>query len=191
MLVLKKRHQQVLLQHHLHHQQNTVSGVVYHLFSFLDFDLVYCLLTQRSLSFCWSLSLSFSLASGTSPSVSTPQCKAQDEFIATDDSCYKYGEAVKVGFESCSPKANDWVGVYKEGSTNTNMVGYGHQFWVWACGTQTTKCTTYVNVITFDANHPDESGYDTFPLDAGKYIVYLVRDNASGPPYESYLQSSA
>ena len=70
------------------------------------------------------------------------------------------------------------------------MVGYGHQFWVWACGTQTTKCKKSTNVITFDANDPDESGYDTFPLDAGKYIVYLVRDNASGPPYESYLQSS-
>lgn len=104
------------------------------------------------------------------------QC--QDE-VYVSKQCYIFGEPIEVTYKSCSPGAHNWMGVFRQGSSDRfGRMRQGAAYWELPCGGHGQSCTDPVDygTITMNSN-----------LGPGRYQVYGFID--MNQPYLSNTSS--
>ena len=82
--------------------------------------------------------------------------------ISTGKDTYAVGEPIDVSWENARGERWDWIGLYKRG--RDPRIAY---YLLWTYTGSTVAGSTLV----------DESVHGPWPLNAGKYSVYLLRDD--------------
>ena len=82
--------------------------------------------------------------------------------ISTGKHAYAVDEPIDVSWENARGERWDWIGVYKRG--RDPRIAY---YLLWTYTGSTVAGSTLI----------DESVHGPWPLDAGKYSVYLLRDD--------------
>jgi len=98
----------------------------------------------------------------------------QDEVTVSKD-CYTFGEAINIAYTSCSPSANNWVGVFRQGSSDpSGRMRQKAAYWEMPCGGHNLTCAD-----------PMESGTMSMYIEVppGRYQVHNIGDTT--PPYFS------
>ena len=122
------------------------------------------------------------LIDNTQPSFPDGFC---EDKIEVSKSCYTFGESIEITYQTCSPGKEDWFGVFRSHShnTQTKQMRTRPMYWEWACGGngETSSCGD---------QHP-RWGKLTIdqPLGGGRYSVYTFSDVARPYTSVSYTES--
>lgn len=73
--------------------------------------------------------------------------------VSVSKPCYTFGEPIEVSYKSCSPGASNWLGVFRQGSSDR----YGRMrqraaYWEMPCGGHNVPCSTPMHSGTMTMN---------------------------------------
>jgi uncharacterized surface protein with fasciclin (FAS1) repeats len=83
----------------------------------------------------------------------------QDQVVVTKP-CYTFGEPIEVTFRACSPREDDWLGVFE--LNRDGRMRWQADYWELPCGGQNASCPTPVESGTLSMN---------IRVDPGRYKV--------------------
>ena len=89
--------------------------------------------------------------------------EAAKDGIATDWSCYEFGEDIRISYSNALPTMQNWIGIYDAEDAKSQKLGNPSQ-WFRFCGSQDPLCKT-TNDITLKQ--------EASPLKPGVYVAYL------------------
>ena len=100
--------------------------------------------------------------------------------IAVTKACYSFDEPIAITFDNTGspgptrPDFADWIGLVNANTLDISAVSPQPIMWMWACGDQFCADAASRGTVVFGANQPDETGLDTWPLNAGNYVAVLT-----------------
>ncbi len=103
----------------------------------------------------------------------TQQATPCQSSITVDKACYVEDEdLIFINFIDCTPKNEDWVGIWKDGEDITNL-SEDYYAWAMSCGTKSCHGAPVSMRIAFESYG---LGLDTFR-------AFLIHDTPDGTPY--------
>jgi hypothetical protein len=116
-------------------------------------------------------------APSSAPSLSPTPCT---NHLVIDKFCYvQKSDNITVDFAQCTPRQNDWIGIYPAGSNPRNLKDNFVE-WSWTCGSKGCQGEVFRAELFLPT-----------AILAGYYRAHLVRDSPSGAPYYSDIVSDA
>ena len=99
--------------------------------------------------------------------------------IGVRKACFNFGEAIEIDFDNTGlpgprPDFDDWIGLSNPNTLDIASLDPRPFMWMWACGDQFCADAVSGGTVVFGPNQPDESGVDSWPLDAGEYVAFLT-----------------
>lgn len=107
--------------------------------------------------------------------------------IGVRQACFNYGEAIEIDFDNTGlpgpdPDLADWIGLTTPATLDVASLDPRPIMWMWACGDQDCAFAALDGTVVFGPGQPDESGVDSWPLDAGQYVAFLTGGSS---PYQA------
>ena len=117
---------------------------------------------------------------GESDGSRTDYCVQSFAEISTDKDTYCEGETIEICWDYSRGTKYDWIAVYDAGEQSSRPLGRDSKLWAYVKTRSQSRSSGIRFYGCIDFGSSAVSGTDSWPLNAGTYKAWLIRDNYNG-----------